>query len=137
MAKKKSKKGEKKEEAPEEKNEIDEYLDEKEVEEPPEEKEVSEDDSEDAKGRIVVSQRERDEIDAVVDAFWALVNATKRAPRILLFAGIFLTIMGASFAGWPQTAFDMEIEGKSGVWVLITETDYDMAKGDDGYYANF
>ncbi len=155
MAKKKSKKGGKKEETPDEKNEIDkgqkekeveeppeekevsEDLDEKEVGEPPEEKEVSEDGSEDPKGRIVVSQRERDEIDAVVDAFWAFVDATKRAPRILLLAGIFLTIMGASFAGWPQTAFDMEIGGKSGVWVLITENDYDMARGDDGYYANF
>ena len=31
----------------------------------------------------------------------------------------------------------MEIEGKSGVWVLITENDYDMARGNDGYYANF
>ena len=50
---------------------------ENEDEELPEEKDdVAEDDSDDAKGRIVVSQRERDEIDAVLDAFWAVVNAT-------------------------------------------------------------
>ena len=108
MAKKKSAKGSKKEKDPKKKEKID------------KEEKVKIDSEDEAKGRIVVSQRERDEIDAVVDAFWAFVDATKRAPKILLFAGIFLTIMGASFAGWPQDAFDLEIEGKTGVWVLIT-----------------
>ncbi|HIC62270.1 MAG TPA: hypothetical protein EYO72_06105, partial [Marine Group III euryarchaeote] len=122
MAKKKSTKGNKKEKAKKEK--ID------------EEEKVAEEDAEDeSKGRIVVSQRERDEIDAVVDAFWAFVDATKRAPKILLFVGIFLTIMGASFAGWPQDAFDLEIEGKTGVWVLITKSDYELAKDTDGDYS--
>jgi len=77
MAKKKSTKGSKKGKTPEKKEKID------------EEEKVAEEDAEDeAKGRIVVSQRERDEIDAVVDAFWAFVEATKKAPRILLFVGI-------------------------------------------------
>ena len=124
MAKKKSTKGNKKEKAKKEK--ID------------EEEKVAEEDAEDeSKGRIVVSQRERDEIDAVVDAFWAVVDATKKAPRILLFVGIFLTITGAGFAGWPQEVFDMEIEGKSGVWWYVTENDFELAQSKDGEYANF
>ena len=158
MVKKKSKKSGKKEDAPEEKDEIAEDQNEKGGEELPEEKEVSEDQDErevdelseekkggkddsdekdEAKGRLVVSQRERDEIDAVVDAFWAFIDATKKAPKLILLAGIFLTIMGASFAGWPQNAFDLEVDDKSGVWLLITSSDYEMSRGSDGYYANF
>ena len=95
------------------------------------------DNSDDAKGRIVVSQRERDEIDAVIDAFWVFIAAVKRAPKILLLAGIFLTITGATFAGWPQEAFDVEFHGKSGVWVLATKSDFDMARNADGDYVNF
>ena len=126
MAKKKSTKGSKKEKSQKKKEKID------------KEEKVAKTDSEDeSKGRIIVSQRERDEIDAVVDAFWAFVDATKRAPKILLFAGIFLTIMGASFAGWPQDAFDLEIDGKSGVWVLVTKNDYELAKDTEGDYSNF
>ena len=94
-------------------------------------------DDDDVKGRIVVSQRERDEIDAVIDAFWAFVAATKKAPKILLLAGIFLTISGATFAGWPQDAFDLEIEGKTGVWALVTKNDFQMSKNADGDYTNF
>ena len=126
MAKKKSTKGSKKEKAPKKKEKIDK-----------EEKVLETNSDDESKGRIIVSQRERDEIDAVVDAFWAFVDATKRAPKILLFVGIFLTIMGASFAGWPQDAFDLEIEGKTGVWVLITKNDYELAKDTDGDYSNF
>ncbi|MCS5647892.1 MAG: pentapeptide repeat-containing protein, partial [Dehalococcoidia bacterium] len=158
MVKKKSKKSGKKEDAPEEKDEIAEDQNEKGGEELPEEKEVSEDQDErevdelseekkggkddsdekdEAKGRLVVSQRERDEIDAVVDAFWAFIDATKKAPKLILLAGIFLTVMGASFAGWPQNAFDLEVDDKSGVWLLITSSDYEMSRGSDGYYANF
>ena len=125
MAKKKSAKGSKKGKAPKKKEKID------------KEEKTKIDSEDEAKGRIVVSQRERDEIDAVVDAFWAFVEATKRAPKILLFVGIFLTIMGASFAGWPQDAFDLEIEGKTGVWVLVTKNDYELAKDIDGDYSNF
>ena len=125
MAKKKSTKGSKKEKAPKKKEKIDK-----------EEKALKTDSENDSQGRIIVSQRERDEIDAVVDAFWAFVDATKKAPKILLFAGIFLTIMGASFAGWPQETFDLEIEGKTGVWVLITKSDYELAKDIDGDYSN-
>tara|TARA_B100000686_G_scaffold246916_1_gene256400 strand:- start:286 stop:3627 length:3342 start_codon:yes stop_codon:yes gene_type:complete len=95
------------------------------------------DKSDDVKGRIVVSQRERDEIDAVIDAFWAFIAAVKRAPKVLLLAGIFLTITGATFAGWPQEAFDVEFHGKSGLWVLTTKSDFDMARNADGDYVNF
>ena len=126
MAKKKSTKGSKKEKTPKKKEKIDK-----------EEKVLETDSDDESKGRIIVSQRERDEIDAVVDAFWAFVDATKRAPKILLFVGIFLTIMGASVAGGPQDAFDLEIEGKTGVWVLITKNDYELAKDTDGDYSNF
>ena len=126
MAKKKSTKGSKKEKAPKKKEKIDK-----------EEKVLETDSDDESKGRIIVSQRERDEIDAVVDTFWAFVDATKKAPKILLFVGIFLTIMGASFAGWPQDAFDLEIEGKTGVWVLITKNDYELAKDTNGDYSNF
>jgi len=101
------------------------------------EKKEKVDKNDDVKGRIVVSQRERDEIDAVIDAFWAFIAAVKRAPKILLLAGIFLTITGATFAGWPQDAFDLEIEGKTGVWVLVTKNDFQMSKNSDGNYANF
>ena len=89
------------------------------------------------KGRIVVSQRERDEIDAVVDALKGLLNAVKKAPKTLLLVGVFLTVLGASFAGWPQDTFGLDIDGKSGVWVMVTSSDYDLAKGVDGYYSNF
>jgi len=89
------------------------------------------------KGKLVVSQRERDEIDAVVDAFWGFVAAVKKAPRLLLLAGLFLTIMGATFSGWPQDTFDLEIDGKTGVWLLVTESDYELARGNDGNYANY
>ena len=90
MAKKKSTKGRKKEKTPKKKEKIDK-----------EEKVLETDSDDESKGRIIVSQRERDEIDAVVDAFWAFVDATKRGPKVLLFVWIFLTSMGASFAGWP------------------------------------
>ena len=125
MAKKKSTKKKAKEVAPKKKKEI--------------KKEKSEkvDSGDDVKGRIVVSQRERDEIDAVVDAFWTFVAAVKRAPKVLLLIGIFLTVTGATFAGWPQEVFDLEFDGKSGVWVLVTKSDFDMARNADGDYVNF
>ena len=86
MAKKKSTKKKAKEVAPKKKKEI--------------KKDKSEkvDSGDDVKGRIVVSQSERDAIDAVVDAFWTFVAAVKRAPKILLLIGIFLTVTGATFA---------------------------------------
>ena len=99
--------------------------------------EDSEDDDSETKGRLVVSQRERDEIDAVVDAFWGLIGAVKKAPRLLLMVGLFLVIMGASFSGWPQNTFDLEIDGKTGVWLLVTETDYELARDISGDYRNF
>ena len=103
MAKKKSTKKKAKEINPKKKKEI------------KKEKNEKVDSGDDVKGRIVVSQRERDEIDAVVDAFWAFVAAVKRAPKVLLLIGIFLTVTGATFAGWPQEVFDLEFDGKSGV----------------------
>ena len=94
--------------------------------------EIEEDDN--PKGRLKVSQRERDEIDAVIDAFWGFVGAVKEAPRIILFFGLFLALMGATFAGWPQSFFGVEVEDKTGVWVLISDSNYDLSKDQDGLY---
>ena len=94
-------------------------------------------DDDEGKGRLIVTQRERDEIDAVIDAFWAFIAAVKRAPRLLLLIGIFLAVMSASFSGWPQNTFDLEIDGKTGVWLLVTETDYELARDNNGDYRNF
>ena len=57
---------------------------------------------EESKGRLVVSQDEKDEIDAVIDAFWSFINLIKKAPRHLMFIGIVLALIGASFSGWAQ-----------------------------------
>ena len=51
---------------------------------------------EENKGRLIVSQHEKDEIDAVIDAFWSFINLIKKAPRPLLFAGIVLALIGLS-----------------------------------------
>ena len=40
-------------------------------------------------GRLVVSQTEKDEIDAVIDAFWAFIDKVKKAPKHLMIIGIF------------------------------------------------
>ncbi len=53
------------------------------------------------KGKLTVSQRERDEIDAVVDTLWSFVNALKNAwknSRAILLAGIIIGLLGISFS---------------------------------------
>ena len=49
------------------------------------------------KGKLTVSQRERDEIDAVMDTLWAFVGALKNSwknARPILLAGIFIGLIG-------------------------------------------
>ena len=57
------------------------------------------------KGKLTVSQRERDEIDAVMDALWAFVGALKNSwenARPILLAGIFIGLIGVTFSGYGQ-----------------------------------
>ena len=69
-----------------------------------------------AKGRLVVSQHEKDEIDAVIDAFWSFVDLLKKAPRHLMIIGLITTLIGASFAGWAQELIGEE---KAGYWLSL------------------
>ena len=69
-----------------------------------------------AKGRLVVSQHEKDEIDAVIDAFWSFVDLLKKAPRDLMIIGLITTLIGASFAGWAQELIGEE---KAGYWYAL------------------
>ena len=51
------------------------------------------------KGKLTVSQRERDEIDAVMDALWAFVGALKNSwknARPILLAGIIIGLIGVT-----------------------------------------
>ena len=57
------------------------------------------------KGKLTVSQRERDEIDAVMDALWAFVEALKNSwknARPILLAGIIIGLIGVTFSGYGQ-----------------------------------
>ena len=81
------------------------------------------------KGRLVVSQTEKDEIDAVIDTFWAFVDKVKKAPRHLMIIGIFITLIGASFSGWAQEDF--------GLWYAYTEKDDDLKLNPDGMFSNY
>ena len=69
------------------------------------------------KGRLVVSQHEKDEIDAVIDAFWSFVGLLKKAPRHLMIIDRITTLIGASFAGWAQELIGEE---KAGYWYAFT-----------------
>ena len=86
------------------------------------------------KGRLIVSQTEKDEIDAVIDAFWAFVDKVKKAPRHLMIIGIFITLIGATFSGWAQELAGQE---KNGLWDAITETDDELKLNPDGGYLNY
>ena len=86
------------------------------------------------KGKLKVSQRERDEIDAVVDALWAFVGKLKDAPRHLMVIGLFITLIGASFSGWAQELAGQE---KAGYWYAFTESDEELNRGLDGMYTNY
>ena len=86
------------------------------------------------KGKLTVSQRERDEIDAVVDAIWAFVSKVKDAPRHLMVIGLFITLIGASFSGWAQELAGQE---KAGYWYAFTESDDELNRDLDGMYPNY
>ena len=78
------------------------------------------------KGKLTVSQRERDEIDAVMDALWALVSALKNSwdnARPILLAGIFIGLIGVTFSGYGQELVGVE---QSGIWYAITENPEDL-----------
>ena len=53
-------------------------------------------DNKEGKGRLVVSQHEKDEIDAVIDAFWSFITLLKKAPKHLVAAGFIIALIGAS-----------------------------------------
>lgn len=86
------------------------------------------------KGKLIVSQRERDEIDAVVDALWAFVSKIKEAPRHLMIIGLFITLIGASFSGWAQELAGQE---KTGYWYAFTESDGELSRNLNGMYPNY
>ena len=90
--------------------------------------------SSEKKGKLTVSQRERDEIDAVIDAFWAFVGKIKDAPRHLMVIGFVITLIGASFSGWAQELAGHE---KAGYWYAFTESDEELNRGLDGMYSNY
>ena len=90
--------------------------------------------SSEKKGKLTVSQRERDEIDAVIDAFWAFVGKIKDAPRHLMVIGFVITLIGASFSGWAQELAGRE---KAGYWYAFTESDEELNRGLDGMYSNY
>ena len=87
-----------------------------------------------AKGRLVVSQHEKDEIDAVIDTFWSFVDLLKKAPRHLMIIGLITTLIGASFAGWAQELIGEE---KAGYWYAFTESDDELNRNLDGMYPNY
>ena len=89
---------------------------------------------EEAKGRLVVSQTEKDEIDAVIDTFWAFVNKVKKAPKHLMVIGIFIALIGATFSGWAQELAGHE---KNGLWFAITETDEELGLDSNGMFPNY
>ena len=66
------------------------------------------------KGKLTVSQRERDEIDAVMDTLWAFVGALKKSwknARPILLAGIFIGLIGVTFSGYGQELVGVEQSG--------------------------
>ena len=86
---------------------------------------------EEGKGRLVVSQTEKDEIDAVIDTFWAFVNKVKKAPKHLMIMGIFIALIGATFSGWAQELAGLE---EDGLWYAITETDDELKLNPNGMF---
>ena len=90
--------------------------------------------SSETKGRLVVSQDEKDEIDADIDAFWSFIDLLKKAPRHLMIIGLITTLIGASFAGWAQELIGEE---KAGYWYAFTESDDELNRNLDGMYPNY
>ena len=90
--------------------------------------------SKEAKGRLVVSQHEKDEIDAVIDAFWLFIDLLKKAPRHLMIIGLITALIGASFSGWAQELVGQE---KAGYWYAFTESDDELNRDLNGMYPNY
>ena len=88
------------------------------------------------KGKLTVSQRERDEIDAVMDTLWAFVGALKNSwenARAILLAGIFIGLIGVTFSGYGQELVGVE---QSGIWYAITENPDDLEASFDPVFNN-
>ena len=88
------------------------------------------------KGKLTVSQRERDEIDAVMDTLWAFVGALKNSwknTRPILLAGIFIGLIGVTFSGYGQELVGVE---QSGIWYAITENPEDLEASFDPVFNN-
>jgi len=89
------------------------------------------------KGKLTVSQRERDEIDAVVDTLWSLVGALTNAwknSRSILIAGIIIGLLGITLSGWGQEVIGLE---QSGVWYAITESPNDLVTNSYGVFSEY
>ena len=91
-------------------------------------------DSKESKGRLVVSQHEKDEIDAVIDAFWLFIDLLKKAPRHLMIIGLITALIVASFSGWAQELVGQE---KAGYWYAFTESDDELNRDLSGMYPNY
>ena len=88
----------------------------------------------DAKGRLIVSQHEKDEIDAVIDTFWLFVDKLKKAPRHLMAIGFIILLIGSTFSGWAQEVVGQE---KAGLWYAITEAESDLIIDPTGDFSEF
>jgi len=89
------------------------------------------------KGKLSVSQRERDEIDAVVDTLWSFVNALKGAwknSRSILLAGIIIGLLGITLSGWGQEVVGME---QPGIWYAVTDKPNDLVTNSNGLYSEY
>ena len=89
------------------------------------------------KGKLSVSQRERDEIDAVVDTLWSFVNALKSAwknSRSILLAGIIIGLLGITLSGWGQEVVGME---QPGIWYAVTDKPNDLVTNSNGLYLEY
>ena len=92
------------------------------------------DDNKESKGRLVVSQHEKDEIDAVIDAFWSFITLLKKAPKHLMAIGFIIALIGASFSGWAQELVGQE---KNGLWYAYTENDEDLKLNPNGMFVSY
>ena len=89
---------------------------------------------EETKGRLVVSQHEKDEIDAVIDTFWLLVDKLRKAPRHLMAIGFIILLIGSTFSGWAQEIVGQE---KAGLWYAITEDEDYLLLDPTGNFPEF
>ncbi|MDG1545342.1 MAG: pentapeptide repeat-containing protein, partial [Candidatus Poseidoniia archaeon] len=91
---------------------------------------------EEKKGKLRVSQRERDEIDAVMDAIWSFTGALKNSwknARVILIAGLIVGLIGVTFSGYGQEVVGVE---QSGIWYAITESPSDLEASFDPVFNN-